>query len=434
MRRYPTTRAVVAVAAGCALGAATALVAPGLWGLAALWPLAIFGLMLLDAAISASPAGATLSVDAPAHFGLGRLVQAGASADFAGRRPGRVEFALDAVGPLAASPDTAWTVTGETARFELSASRRGAGRIAQVSARWRGPLGLVWTQTLARNAAEIAVIPDIEGVKARALRLFSRATIDGLKVLDERADDGDLHALRDYQPGMDRRAIDWKQSARHGKLIAREYRLERNHRIALAIDTGRLMSAPGPRGARLDQAIDAALLLGLAALRGGDRVSLFGFDAKPRVASGALAGPFGFPTLQKLAAQLDYSTEESNFTLGLLTLSGQLDRRALVVVFTDFVDPTSAELMLENLGRLTRTHLVLFVTFEDQEVRGAVEARPASADDVTRAVVADALARQREAVLSRLQRLGCHVLVARDEDLGLAVVDAYMAIKRRGLL
>ena len=50
-----------------------------------------------------------------------------------------------------------------------------------------------------------------------------------------------------------------------------------------------------------------------------------------------------------MAAQLDYSTAETNFTLGLTQLSGELEHRSIVVVFTDFSDTTSAELMLENV-------------------------------------------------------------------------------------
>ena len=84
------------------------------------------------------------------------------------------------------------------------------------------------------------------------MRLFSRDAAAGLKAQLERGDGAEFHALREFQPGMDRRAIDWKQSARHGKLLAKEFRTERNHHMVLAIDTGRLMCEPlaGPAAAR----------------------------------------------------------------------------------------------------------------------------------------------------------------------------------------
>ena len=217
---------------------------------------------------------------------------------------------------------------------------------------------------------------------------------------------------------MDLGDIDWKQSARHAKLIGREYRTERNHHVLLALDTGRLMSAPTARGPKVDQAINAALLLAFAGLKLGDRVGLFAFDSKPRVASGVVSGAQAFPLIQRLAAGIDYSTEETNFTLGLTTLAGRLDRRSLVVVFTEFADPTSAQLMIENVARLLRTHMVLFVVFRDEELEALVEAEPLEPDDVSRAVIAAGLVHVSATSSSpACKRLGARLVDARADDL-----------------
>ena len=47
------------------------------------------------------------------------------------------------------------------------------------------------------------------------------------------------------------------------------------------------------------------------------------------------------------------------------------------MVFTDFADTTSAELMLENVGRLLQRHLVLFVVFRDEELEDMVRGEAA---------------------------------------------------------
>jgi uncharacterized protein (DUF58 family) len=163
-------------------------------------------------------------------------------------------------------------------------------------------------------------------------------------------------------------------------------------------------------------------------------VRLFAFDARPRISSGSTAGAQAFPLLQRLAASIDYTSEETNFTLGLNTLSGQLDRRALVVVFTDFADPTSAELMIENVARLLRTHLVMFVAFRDEELERIVDAAPQTPEDVSRAVIAASLLKQRELVVNRLQRLGAWIVEAPAGRLGVELVNSYLAAKRRDLL
>jgi uncharacterized protein (DUF58 family) len=138
--------------------------------------------------------------------------------------------------------------------------------------------------------------------------------------------------------------------------------------------------------------------------------------------------------LQKLAASIDYSTEETNFTLGLTALAGRLDRRAVVVVFTDFADATSAELMIENVARLMRTHLVLFVVFRDEELEALVAKAPVEPDDVSRAVIAERLLRQREGVANRLKRLGAQIVDAPPGGLGPALLNGYLDVKRRGLI
>ena len=188
-------------------------------------------------------------------------------------------------------------------------------------------------------------------MKDEAIRLFARDAMFGLKAQLETGDGSEFHALRELPPGMDRRTIDWKQSARHGKLLAKEFRTERNHPVIFAIDTGRLMCEPLLGAPRIDRAINAALLMAfvVAEARRPGRASSAS-TCSPRLFTGATSGAHAFPLLQRLAARLDYSTEETNYTLGLTQLGAALERRSLVVVFTDFADTTSAELMLENVG------------------------------------------------------------------------------------
>jgi uncharacterized protein (DUF58 family) len=233
---------------------------------------------------------------------------------------------------------------------------------------------------------------------------------------------------------MDRRAIDWKQSARHRQLLAKEFRTERNHNIVFAFDTGRLMCEPLNGVPKIDRAINAALLLAYLSLRSGDKTALFGFDAQPTVTSNVLSGVSAFPHLQQLAAQLDYSVNDANYTLALTSLAARLERRSLVVLFTDFVDTISAELMLENVRRLLDRHLVIFACFEDEQLAEMIEAEPVTADLVSRAVVADGLLKERELVLRKLERLGVQVIETRPERFSADLVSRYLDIKRREML
>jgi uncharacterized protein (DUF58 family) len=303
--------------------------------------------------------------------------------------------------------------------------------VKRVWIEWKGPFGLAVKRRIIKLDRQVDIIPDIRSVKKEAIRIFARDTSFGQKLHVEKGEGSEFEALRDFLPGMDRRTIDWKQSARHVKLLSKEFRTEQDQTIIFAIDTGRLMCEPLQNAPKIDHAINAALLLGYISLKMGDRVGLFGFDVKPNVSTAAVSGVQSFNLLQRMAARLDYSTEETNFTLGLTQLNAETSRRSLVIIFTDFADPTSAELMIENVSRLMRKHLVLFVAMKDAELEAITLAEPKRSLDVTRSVIAHSLITDKELVLSRLQRLGAEIINAPAGRIGPELINRYLELKRR---
>jgi len=431
---YPTRRGILLMAAGAPLALAVGVAAPNLWLAGVAWVALGAGLLLIDVLSGAGLRGVELSVSAPALMSINGHGVAAIGAVFAGPAPSNLEFALETGANLTATPPRREArVSGQRAQasFALAPNRRGDTPLVQVWARWRGPLGMVWKQLAQPAGRKVAITVDIAGIKQEAVRLFSRDAMHGLKTQLDVGEGAEFHALRDFQPGMDTRTIDWKQSARHGHLLAKEFRAERNNPIVLAIDAGRTMCEPVAGVARIDWALNASLLLAYVSLKLGDRVGLFSFAARPRALSGPVSGVRGFAGLQRAAGLIDYSSDETNYTLGLSTLADRLDRRSLVVVFTEFTDPTSAELMIENVGRLINRHLVVFVVMRDEELEGLARTEPASPDDVTRAVIAQSLLRERERVVARLRRLGAEIVDAPASAVGPALLDRYLEIKRR---
>lgn len=435
---YPTSRAVLLMALGAPVALLIGLMSPGYWVVGGGWAALMVGLVLLDAFVGPARAKVELTIDSPRTLGMAGEGALNVKAAFGKSwAPRRAEIAVETNERLVAAPDrlTADFRAGEAeASAVLTPLRRGEGEVQNVWVRWRGPLGLVWKQVREAPDRKIAIVPNIQAVKDEAIRMFSREALFGLKTQLETGDGSEFHALRELVGGMDPRTIDWKQSARHTKLLAKEFRTERNHPVVFAIDGGRLMCDPLLGVPRIDRALNAALLMAYVSLRLGDRAGLFAFDAKPRVFSGVLSGVGAFPMLQRVAAAIDYSTEETNFTLGLTQLAGALERRSLVVIFTDFADTTSAELMLENVARLLRKHLVLFVVLRDEELEAIARREPNDADDVSRAVTAEALLRERDVVTGRLRRLGAQIVDAPADRLGPALISAYLDLKRRELM
>lgn len=412
-----------------------AAAAPGAWIAAPALGGALLVLVLLDGLFAGSLAD--LRVIAPADAEVGEAAALTVLADLTRAGPrARPEAALEcdprlASGgriALALSPlDGAWSGT-----TYLHPNRRGTGAVSRAWLRWSGPLGLAHRQASRALDSAVRVWPNIAPVRSPALQLFLRDAQFGMIARRIRGEGTDFEALAEYEPGMDRRRIDWKSSARHARLYAKEYEVERNNQIVFAFDCGQAMCEPIDGLPRIDRAVTVALTTAYVALKAQDRVALFGFAAKPEVATPFVTSSRDFARLQRAAAGLEYHQGEANFTLALSTLAARLQRRSLIVLFSDFADPTSAELMVENVGRLVERHVVLFVVMSDADLARIVSATVADMDSVAQAVTATSLIRQRALVLQRLRQLGVRVIEAPHDKIGTRLLDAYLAVKREG--
>ena len=431
---YPSRRAVYAVIVGIPLSLGMALAAPGLWTAGMAWSLAI--VMLVGVDLGLGLWGRKLSVNAavPQILGVGRGGSASFTVSFRRTPPHMAEVELEGNDRLAITPRRRLfgPEAGHiSAAFALEPLRRGEGRLERLWLRWTGPLGLAWIQHAHPLSRTVPIVPDVEGVREEAVKLFERNNESGLQLRLDRGRGSEFHALREFQPGLDPRQMDWKTSARHNKLIVKEFRVEQNQHIVAVLDTGRLMSEPLAGQPRLDRALHAILLLAFVGLKLGDRFRLFAFDSRPRLRSGSVSGVRAFPALQRLAAQLDYSVEETNFTLGLTQLAGDIEHRSVIILFSDFSDSTSAELMLENVAQLLKRHIVLFVVFRDEELESMRRAEPQSPRDASCSVIADMLLKERDLVMARLRQLGVEIVDAPADRLATGVISAYLALKQR---
>lgn len=434
----PSLRAIWLMLLGLPVLLIIAVLAPALWGLSGAWIGVMFGLMLLDLALAARRGALSVSVNAPPVLYMNSSDPVEISLRYeTGPLPGHVNALLETNAYIEPPPPV--VLKGFLDRQhdfmrDLVPLRRGTGRLERLWLSWTGPFGLVRLKRVEVLDTDVPITPNTRWVQEEAVRLYTRDADFGIKMQIDRGNGSEFDALREFSAGMDRRDIDWKHSARHRQLLAKEFRTERNHNIVFAFDTGRLMCEPLGGVPKIDRAINSALLLAYVSLRSGDKTALFGFDAKPTVTSNVLSGAGAFPHLQQLASRLDYSAEDANYTLALSSLSARLERRSLIILFTDFVDTISAELMLENIKRLMDRHLIIFACFEDEQLSEMIEAEPRTADLVSRAVVADGLLKDREVVLRKLEHLGVQVIETRPERFSADLVSRYLDIKRREML
>jgi uncharacterized protein (DUF58 family) len=434
----PTLRAVLLFSATVPLALVVLAISPELWPISLDFGFFVLALIGLEALLCTRFNTLDVTHAVPARLFIGdegalRLT----IAQKARTRAVPFEALLEQRGNVA--PPAVRRLVGTTEQpasvsLPIVPKRRGEVFVDAVWLRWRGPFALAERIRRVPIGKKIDVLPDVRGISSAAVQFFSRDAIDGIKVQQQKGEGAEFESLREHAAGLDNRFIDWKRSAKHLRLLSKEFRVERNHQIVLAFDTGHLMAEPIEGLPRLDHAIHAGLLLGWISLRSGDYVGSFGFDAQVRQYMPPSRGLPYFIKLQSGSSQLDYRTEETNFTLGLAELNFKLKRRALVVLFTEFIDTTTAELLLESLHRMVNRHAVIFVTLRDPLLPGIVDAQPERFQDIAEAVVAHDLLRDRAVVLERLTRMGVHCLEVPPRGLAVSLVNRYLTIKERGLL
>jgi uncharacterized protein (DUF58 family) len=434
----PTARMVLIFVGGIPLALFVVIYDPTFWPLSFNYGVLVVVAAASDFMLALQPRSLAVRVVTPDRLSIGERGAITATLAAGGHRR-TVPFEL--IAELRGEVEPSEIVRGqlppgqeEQIALPVVPTRRGRVNVDRVWLRWRGPLSLVEFIRQVGVERTIDVVPNVRGVHGTALQFFVQEAIYGIKAQHQKGEGAEFEALREYMPGLDSRFIDWKHSARHRKLLCKEFRTERNHQVVMAFDTGYLMLEPVEGITRLDHAINAALVLAWVSLQGGDLVGTYGFDAIVRQYVGPQRGVASFPRIQRATAELAYHHQETNFTLGLAELNARLKRRALVILFTDFVDTITAELLIESMQRVANRHLVVFVTQRGSILQRAVDAAPNQFADVAKAVIAQDFLRDRSIVFERLQRLGIHCLDVPSQGLSVALINRYLLIKQRGLI
>ena len=405
---------------------------------------AILGLIVLDTFLSTSIKQMEPIIDAPGSGYVGHDYDVRVTTEFGPGIPPRApEQRLSANDRISISPTLARAGVGDGGMLSLFGMRtdlRGTAVLERIWTRWQGPLGLVWRQRIDPLQTEIPVTSDTQMVRDTAAEIFTKDANIGQKLQRLRGDGTEFDGLTEWLPGMDKRSIDWKHSARHGTLLSREFRTERNHNIVFAFDSGHLMAEEvenvetGEAMTKLDRALNAALLMAFVSLKIGDKIGMYAFDERPYLYAPAIGNTRSFAQIRRVSAQVNYSTAETNFTLGLSQLAQNLQRRTLIVVFTDFVDSTQAELMVDNMARLLKRHIVIFVAFRNTALDKLITQSADTPEEAAASLIGDGLMRERDIVLRRLERMGVNVIDADAETLNMKVLNTYMLLKARNAI
>jgi len=380
-----------------------------------------------------------VSREPPAAFSVGRPLPVSYRWENPGARTLtlRVREAVPAPLEPAGGPERRVVLPPEGLREEIGyiPRRRGKAAGGRLFLRVLGPLGLAWRQGRRELPWRAIVYPSLRAAALRALPAQAQRRREaGFRNLRRIGEGRSFESLREWVPGEETRSIDWKATARRGKLIARQYEDERRQHVMLVLDAGRLLTAEIDGRARLEAAIDAALELAHAAVSHDDNVGLMVFADEVLQYVAPARGRRALRQVLDALAGAEGRLVEPNYPAAFGYLAARVRKRALTVLFSDVIDRTASEAFVAQAGALRPRQLPLAVTLRDPALERLASARPADADAAFQRAAAEELLEAREAALAELRARGVLVLDVLPDGAARAVVQQYERLKRRGVI
>jgi uncharacterized protein (DUF58 family) len=185
--------------------------------------------------------GVELKFDMPEHIFAGKPVLA--ELELRNDKPMWPSFSLRVIGDTKKSVAQILTqpvffpyiprMSSARQKVELQFSRRGVYRQDAFGIRTRFPFGFFEKTRRVDSDIEIVVYPRVEPTEQfyEVLPLLS-----GEMASHSRGRGHELHSLRDYAPADSARLVDWKVTAKAGRLMVREFAREDERRVMLVLD------------------------------------------------------------------------------------------------------------------------------------------------------------------------------------------------------
>ncbi len=266
----------------------------------------------------------------------------------------------------------------------------------------------------------------------------------------------EFESLRDYQPGDELRKISWTATARRGKLVTRQFTIERSQQVWMVLDAGRLSrtafdlkrtsteflaetDAERERAhlltvTQLDQATTAATMLAQVIQGSGDKFAMLSYGRTIQQLLPPGAGPAHLRLLIDLLSQTRSEPSEADHLQAIARLKTAQRRRGLIVWITELTDSAGRPDLVTAAIELVRRHLVVLVLLKHPELEALAAIKPKTREEMFHAAAAQEMLERRRSTIAQLERQGVLIVETTAEEIGIQAVSKYLEVKAEGLL
>ena len=319
--------------------------------------------------------------------------------------------------------------------YNLTPPKRGRYNFGKTAVRYLSRLGLVWCQTEMGEPQAVKVYPNMRRAREIELKALGARSFLAIQRRAVRRGEGrEFESMRDYVRGDELRHISWTATARRNKLTTRQYQIERDQTVIIAVDAGRLMTGRIGDETKFDTAIHASLALISACARAGDNCGLVVFGRKVRKYLPPKRGLEHIDAVLEALHDLEPELIEPSYARAFQFIASNAKKRSFVVILTDLVDKDSSKELINSLKLLRPRHLPLVVTIGDRDLGAAVSHAPVDIKEVFTQSAAEEIIHQRESALRLVETIGGLALDVTAQTLAPKLLETYLRVKERGML
>jgi len=319
--------------------------------------------------------------------------------------------------------------------YHVVPPRRGIYSFGTTAVRVKSPLGLIWYQTQVGAAESVKVYPNMRRAREMELRALGARSFFAVQRRAVRRGEGrEFESMRDYVRGDELRHISWTATARRSKLTTRQYQIERDQTVIIALDAGRLMTGRIGNETKFETALHGSLALMSACHRAGDNCGLVVFGRRIQRYLPPKRGVEHMDAVLEALYDVEPELIEPSYSRAFRFISSTLKKRAFVVVLTDVVDKDSSKELIRSLRLLRPRHLPLVATIGDRDLNSIVTQAPDDIRNVFVQSAAEEIIHQRGSALRSVESLGGLALDVTAYTLAPRLLETYLKVKERGML
>jgi uncharacterized protein (DUF58 family) len=237
----------------------------------------------------------------------------------------------------------------------------------------------------------------------------------------------EFESLRDYQPGDELRKISWTATARRGRLVTRQFTVERSQQVWMLLDAGRLSrTAFELRRGGVEKFAETS------AEREAAHVLAYGREVQQLLPPGN--GAAHVRLLIDLLSQTRSEAAEADHLNAVARLKSAQRRRGLIVWITELMDSVGKPELVIAASELVRLHLVVLVLLKHPELEELAAREPKTKDEMFQTAAAQEMLERRRETVAQLERQGVLIVETTAAEVGMRAVSKYLEVKAEGLL